>query len=101
MFAANDAMAIGLIHAFQEAGVRVPEDIAVTGFDDIPIARFLSPPLTTVRVAIADLGALAIQRLLRAMERGEDRERQHEVLPTALVVRGSCAVPAAHFNSRR
>jgi LacI family transcriptional regulator, galactose operon repressor len=101
VFAANDAMAIGLLHAFQEAGVHVPEDVAVTGFDDIPIARFLTPPLTTVGVGIADLGALAIQRLLSAMERGEARERRHDVLPTTLVVRGSCGANSAHFRSRR
>ena len=101
VFAANDAMAIGLLHALQKAGVRVPEDVAVTGFDDIPIARFLTPPLTTVRVGIADLGALAIQRLLLAMERGEGRERRHEFLPTALVIRGSCGANSAHFPSRR
>ena len=95
VFAANDAMAIGLLHAFQKAGVRVPEEIAVTGFDDIPIARFLTPPLTTVRVSIAELGACAIQRLLLAMGRGDARERQHEILPTELVVRGSCG----HVNA--
>lgn len=101
VFAANDATAIGLLHAFQEAGVRVPDDIAVAGFDDIPIARFLTPPLTTVRVAIADLGALAIQRLLLAMEHGDSRERRHEILPTTLVVRGSCGAAAARFHPRR
>jgi LacI family transcriptional regulator len=101
VFAANDAMAIGLLHAFQKARVRVPEEIAVVGFDDIPIARFLTPPLTTVRVAIAELGASAIRRLLLAMARGESRERQHEVLPTSLVVRGSCGAPASQIHPRR
>jgi LacI family transcriptional regulator len=103
VFAANDAMAVGLLSALQEAGLRVPDDIAVTGFDDIPIARFLTPPLTTVRLAIAELGALAVQRLLLAMARGEDRERRHEILPTTLVVRGSCGANAFPTNddSRR
>ena len=101
VFAANDAMAIGLLHAFQIAGVRVPEEISVAGFDDIPIARFLTPPLTTVGVAIADLGAKAIQRLLEVMERGESRESQHEVLPTTLVVRGSCGAQSFDTPSRR
>jgi len=95
VFAANDAMAIGLLHAFQKAGVRVPEDITVVGFDDIPIARFLTPPLTTVGVAIADLGARAIQRLLEVMESGEAQESQHAVLPTTLVVRGSCGAASS------
>ena len=91
VFAANDAMAIGVLSALQEAGVRVPGDIAVTGFDDIPVARFLTPPLTTVRVGIAELGARALERLLDAMT-GERQahERRHEVLPVSLVVRGSC-----------
>ncbi len=103
VFAANDAMAVGLLSALQEAGLGVPDDIAVTGFDDIPIARFLTPPLTTVRLAIAELGALAVQRLVLAMARGEDRERQHEILPTTLVVRGSCGANASptHEDPRR
>lgn len=103
VFAANDAMAVGLLSALQEAGLRVPDDIAVAGFDDIPIARFLTPALTTVRLAIADLGDLAVQRLLLAMTRGEDRERRHEILPTTLVVRGSCGANAssAPSDSRR
>jgi LacI family transcriptional regulator len=101
VFAANDAMAIGLLHAFQKAGVKVPGEIAVAGFDDVPIARFLTPPLTTVGVAIADLGALAIQRLLQAMEREDVLESQHEVLPTTLVVRGSCGAVSSNPRSRR
>ena len=50
IFAANDAMAVGALSALREAGVRVPEEVAVAGFDDIPVARFLNPPLTSVRV---------------------------------------------------
>lgn len=101
VFAANDAMAIGLLHAFQNAGVKVPGEIAVAGFDDVPIARFLTPPLTTVGVAIADLGALAIRRLLQVMEREESQESQHEVLPMTLVVRGSCGAVPSNTRSRR
>jgi LacI family transcriptional regulator len=56
MIAANDSMAIGALSALREAGVRVPEDVAVVGFDDIPIARYVTPPLTTVRVSIPELG---------------------------------------------
>ena len=67
VFAANDAMAIGLLSAFRERRVRVPEDVALAGFDDIPIARFITPPLTTVRVPIAELGARATARLLHAL----------------------------------
>ena len=89
VFAANDAMAIGLLCAFREQHVRVPEEIALAGFDDIPIARFLTPPLTTVRVPIADLGAQATARLLHALETRENTRRS-ETVPTTLVVRSSC-----------
>jgi LacI family transcriptional regulator len=103
VFAANDGMAVGLLSALQEAGLRVPDDIAVTGFDDIPIARFLTPPLTTVRLAIAELGALAARHGQEQPPHGEDRERQHELLPTTLVIRGSCGANASptHADSRR
>ena len=53
-------MAIGALSAFREAGLHVPEDIALVGFDDIPIARFLTPSLTTVHVDIAELGRRAV-----------------------------------------
>ena len=89
VFAANDAMAIGLLSSLQESRVRVPEDLAVAGFDDIPIARFATPPLSTVRVPIAELGAQATRLLLRALA-GKDRVRRHETLPTTLVLRTSC-----------
>lgn len=64
VFAANDMMALGCLFAFAEAGVRVPDDIAVAGFDDIPLARYVHPALTTMRVDIADLGARALRALL-------------------------------------
>jgi LacI family transcriptional regulator len=89
VFAANDAMAIGLLCAFRERQVRVPEEIALAGFDDIPIARFITPPLTTVRVPIADLGARATARLLHTLETGES-ERRSETVPTTLIARSSC-----------
>lgn len=91
IFAANDMMAIGCIFALTEAGLRVPDDIAVAGFDDIPIARYVSPALTTVRVRIAELGELALERLVLAIsERGQDRHSVQTVR-TELVVRSSCA----------
>jgi LacI family transcriptional regulator len=94
VFAANDAMAIGALCALREAGVRVPEDIAVVGFDDIPLAKYMSPPLTSVHVAISDLGARGVETLLHAIEskNGHTRQRQH--LPTTLVIRRSCGTPA-------
>jgi LacI family transcriptional regulator len=89
VLAANDAMAIGLLCAFRERRVQVPEEMALAGFDDIPIARFITPALTTARVPIADLGSRATARLLHALN-GDDRRKGEEVLPTTLVVRSSC-----------
>ncbi len=93
VFAANDAMAIGLLCAFQERGIRVPQEIAVVGFDDIPTSRFITPALTTVRVPIAELGTRATARLLHALREGERSAGPPEILPTALVVRASCGPP--------
>src|SRR5438270_7729737 len=84
VFAANDAMAVGTLGAFREAGVRVPEDIALTGFDDIPIARYVTPHLTTVRVDVAQLGRRAFDLLM------SENEEQREILPAPLVIRESC-----------
>lgn len=90
VFAANDAMAIGALSAFHEADLAVPDEIALAGFDDIPIARFVSPPLTTVRVAIRELGQRAVERLCAAIEAGKEHQRRVERMPTELVVRASC-----------
>jgi LacI family transcriptional regulator len=89
VFAANDAMAIGCLAALREAGLAVPEHVALGGFDDIPIARYLSPPLTSVRVPIARLGARAMQRLLSRLEPATESPLGREVVPTELVVRAS------------
>lgn len=88
VFTANDAMAIGALSSLRESGVRVPEDIALVGFDDVPIARYLAPPLTTVSVPIAELGRSGFE-LLHALTRGEPPPPTRK-LKTALVVRESC-----------
>jgi LacI family transcriptional regulator len=91
IFASNDAMAIGAISALRAAGVRLPEEIAITGFDDIPIASYLSPALTTARVKISELGAHAVERLLEIVKRKKKRtEAQQILLKPQLVVRESC-----------
>jgi LacI family transcriptional regulator len=90
VFAANDSMAIGCLFALREAGVRVPDDVALAGFDDIPIARYLTPPLSSVHVPISELGMRAMERLLSAVDSKNEQERSQETVPTALVVRGSC-----------
>jgi LacI family transcriptional regulator len=90
VFAANDSMAIGCLFALRAAGIRVPEDVALAGFDDIPIARYLSPSLSSVHVPIAELGTRAMERLLHAVEHKNEHERRRETVATTLVVRGSC-----------
>ncbi len=90
VFAANDCMAIGALSAFRAAGLRVPEDVAVAGFDDIPMARYMDPALTSVHVDISALGERATARLLEALQEPPDRELRRETLPTTLVVRRSC-----------
>jgi len=89
IFAANDSMAIGVLFALRRAGVRVPEEIAVAGFDDIPIARFASPPLSTVRHDIRTLGERALARLLAAISGEGASYAVREVLPIRLVLRES------------
>ncbi len=90
VFAANDMMAIGCLSALHEAGLTVPDDIALAGFDDIPLARYVTPTLTTVRVHIAELGEKAIERLVRQIEMPEAGIPGHHVLRTELVTRDSC-----------
>lgn len=94
VFAANDDMAIGLLSGLRAAGVEVPGEIAIAGFDDIPTARWVSPALTSVRVEIADLGAQAMERLLAAIHDGDDHRRHHGTLPAHLVVRESSGATA-------
>jgi LacI family transcriptional regulator len=89
IFAANDQMAIGAIAAANERGLHVPEDLAVVGFDDIPTAPYLQPPLTTVNVAIFEQGAQAVQLLLKQIAEPNLPARVLHI-PTRLVVRHSC-----------
>jgi LacI family transcriptional regulator len=95
IFAANDAMAIGALSALRELGRRVPEDVAVGGFDDIPLARYLNPALSSVHVPIAEMGAraadLALEALQAKADGGNGRVGRRETLPTQLVIRASTA----------
>jgi LacI family transcriptional regulator len=90
IFAANDMMAIGCMSALLDAGVAVPDEIAVAGFDDIPTARFVRPPLTTVRVKIADLGSRAMEQLAHAIDNPNSQGSRMETAPAELVIRASC-----------
>lgn len=89
VFAANDSMAIGVLLALRRAGLAVPDDVAVAGFDDIPVARFAHPPLSTVRHDIRSLGERAFVRLLAEIETEDPSPAAREVLPFGLVLRES------------
>ncbi len=89
LFAANDAMAIGALRGLREAGLDVPGDVALAGFDDVPVARFVTPALTTVHVPIDEMGARAVASVLGAV-RDPDSVPSALTLPTRLVVRESC-----------
>ncbi len=89
VFAANDSTAVGAIRALKEEGFRVPEDIAVVGFDDGGLASQAVPPLTTVRVYREKMASAAAKRLVELIE-DPDQSPVHLTLPTKLIVRESC-----------
>jgi len=93
LFAGDDEAARGALSALHRAGKRVPQDVAVVGFDDVPVARFLRPPLTTVRAPIEQVGREAARQLIRLI-RGEKVELTI-LLPTQLVIRESCGCRAS------
>ena len=90
---ANDQTALGAMHALSQRGIRVPQDVAVTGFDDVPVARHLHPPLTTVRQPMQELGATAFESLYSKISTGKAEE--DVVLPVELIIRESCGCVAA------
>jgi LacI family transcriptional regulator len=90
IFAGNDEIALGVIETARTRGLRVPEDLSVVGFDDTRVARMASPPLTTVRQPLREMGAFALRTALR-LANGEKVESHHIELATELVVRGSTA----------
>ena len=92
VFIASDTMAIGALRVLREVGLRVPQDVALVGFDDIPISGAVLPPLTTIRQPIQQLGAVAVDVMVGLLESPppEDSPTQTMILPTALAVRKSC-----------
>jgi DNA-binding LacI/PurR family transcriptional regulator len=92
VFVGNDQMALGLLRAFHEARVRVPQDVLVAGFDDVPEAAFYMPPLTTVRQDFPAVGRRSIDLLLDQVRQGGAEPRQ-AILPPELVVRQSSQRP--------
>jgi LacI family transcriptional regulator len=92
IFVHSDTMAMGVLSALFRAGFRVPEDVAVVSCDDIPYAEYLTPPLTTVRVPLAETGRQAVSLLLRSIA-GEQVPEKPPLLPVELIVRASAAPP--------
>ncbi len=93
VLAGNDHMAIGLLSALRERGLRVPDDVSVVGFDDVPEAPYLHPPLTTVRQDFQALGELMMQKVLLAVEE-PDGLTEDTPIATHLIVRASTRAPA-------
>lgn len=100
IFASNDSMAVGMLSALRDMSVSVPHEIALAGFDDIPMARYLSPALTTVHVSIRELGAMAIQKLLNVLRQKNDHEQVHTLLSTTLAIRESCGCTKGAHHSK-
>ncbi len=91
--AADDVMALGAVQAIEDAGLRVPADISVAGFDDIPVAALVRPPLTTVKQPVRRMGAVAVELLLAQLA-ARPRGHRRVLLEPRLVVRGSVGAPA-------
>jgi LacI family transcriptional regulator len=88
VFAGDDEAAVGVLEALKEAGKRVPEDVAVVGFDDQRMAAYLTPPLTTVRAPTEEVGRIAAQQLVQLIH--NDPTEELTLLPTEIVLRHSC-----------
>jgi DNA-binding LacI/PurR family transcriptional regulator len=89
VFAGNDTIAMGVMAAIRQKGLRIPEDVAVVGYDNIPVAAYTSPPLTTVDVPAVEPGRIAGEMLISLL-RGEEPKERVVRLETKLVVRASC-----------
>lgn len=90
VFAASDAMAQGAMLAINAAGLRIPQDIAVVGFDDIPLAAHMQPPLTTIRQPIDRMGSQAVAQLIHRLTDPTGQQPHGVLLPTELTIRSSC-----------
>ena len=89
----NDLQALGVYQAAREARLHIPEDLSVVGFDDLPVARWVGPPLTTVRQPLIEMAEAAAEIVL-AIARGEEPAQTRVELATELIVRESTAPPA-------
>ncbi|MFF0006357.1 LacI family DNA-binding transcriptional regulator [Streptomyces tibetensis] len=93
VFASNDQMALGLLHALHESGRSVPGDVSVVGYDDIPEAAYFLPPLTTVRTDFAEIGTRSLRLLVDRIDGPGESPRIDTLVPVDLVVRASSAPP--------
>ncbi|MFE9450411.1 LacI family DNA-binding transcriptional regulator [Streptomyces sp. NPDC006739] len=99
VFAANDDMAIGLIRALSEAGRRVPQDVSVVGFDDIPVAAYVTPPLTTVRQPFDAVAQEGLKHLVHAIENPAAQPLPAGDPPVDLIIRASTAPPPSRTRT--
>lgn len=90
VFCANDLMAIGAIKAVSEKGRRVPEDVALVGFDDMDIADYIIPPLTTVRQPVFEMGKIAVESLIALINNKQPQKPIQKMLKVELIIRQSC-----------
>lgn len=95
IFTGNDSQALGAYRAARSAGLRIPEDLSIIGFDDIPAAEWVEPGLTTIRQPVVQMAETAMRALLRHLD-GDEELPQRIELGTELVVRGSTAAPGKH-----
>ncbi|GAA4467801.1 LacI family DNA-binding transcriptional regulator [Phytohabitans houttuyneae] len=94
VFCGNDQIALGVLRALQEAGRRVPQDVSVVGFDDMPDSGYFLPPLTTIHQDFAELGRRSLGVLLDQIKQSDQRPPDHVLLSPELVVRASTAGPS-------
>lgn len=92
VFAASDVMALGAIHAIRDAGLRIPEDVAIVGFDDLPLATLSDLQITTVRQPVVQFGIKAVEALIDQIENGNTAPRRI-IMDTELVIRDTCGSP--------
>lgn len=90
VFAASDSMALGAIRALREAEIKIPDDVAVIGFDDLPFAAHTEPALTTIRQPIQRTGSLAAETIIDILEHPDEVYARHIILPVELVIRETC-----------
>lgn len=95
VFCASDEMAMAAMHEIKAAGLRIPRDISIVGFDDIRFSAILDPPLTTVRQPAEEIGERVTHRLLREIDEGCSKSVTPEIIPHKLIVRQSSGAPAA------